>query len=60
MKSRFWILLEKKLTGTANPAELKELNELIASNDEYRYVAEAAYSTWVRQKVNEWIRAENK
>ena len=59
MKSRFWILLEKKLTGIASPDELKELNELIASNEEYRHVAEAVYSTWVRQKVNEWVRAGN-
>ncbi|MBS1521781.1 MAG: ABC transporter permease [Bacteroidetes bacterium] len=60
MKSRFWLLLEKKLAGTANPDELKELNKLVASNEEYRNIAEAAYITWVRQKVNEWIRTENK
>ena len=44
--TRFWILLEKKLTGTADLTELSEFESLISANEELRYIADSMKYLW--------------
>ncbi len=54
-KTRFWILLEKKLTGRADWHELTELEEMISSGQELRYIVDMVYRVWVRTRIDEMV-----
>ncbi len=43
---RFWMLLEKKLTGTANLEDLSEFARLISADKELRYIADSMQNLW--------------
>jgi len=43
---RFWILLEKKLTGTANLDDLSEFDRLISTDKELQYIVNSMQRFW--------------
>jgi len=46
INQRFWILLEKKMTGKANLMELVELDEMATADPEIQYIVETMHQLW--------------
>jgi len=46
INQRFWILLEKKMTGKASLTELSELDEMATLDPEIQYIVETMHQLW--------------
>ena len=45
-EEKYWILLSKKITGEATAEELKQLQELISGNPEWKTIMENLQELW--------------
>lgn len=50
-QENFWVLISKKLSGEASPAELKELENLILEHPEWQYAIQNLEDLWKHQPV---------
>jgi len=48
-QENFWVLISKKLSGEASPAELKELENLVRDHPEWQYAIQNLEDLWKHQ-----------
>ncbi len=55
----FWVLLSKKVSGEASPAELKDLENLVLEHSEWQYAIQNLEDLWKQQPPKDDMQAED-